>query len=618
MERNKKKNNFGKSLIFFIIFFIILVSFLNLVRLSSPSRTQEISYTEFLSLVDKGKITRVEVKVGEKGQIISGMLDPQTRFKTFAPEDPDLYRILKIKGVEIKAEREQSPWFANLLGVLFPILIFVGIWIFFLRQMRSTGNRAFSFGKSRARLIAKDEVKITFKDVAGAEEAKEELQEVVQFLKDPGRFEKLGAKIPKGILLVGPPGCGKTLMAKAVAGEAGVPFFSISGSDFVELFVGVGAARVRDLFEQGRKNAPCIIFIDEIDAVGRQRFAGIGGGHDEKEQTLNQLLVELDGFNPREGVIVMGATNRPDVLDPALLRPGRFDRRVVINLPEVRERELILRLHMRGKPVTKEIDVLSLARQTPGFSGADLENLINEASLLAARRGKKEIEMEDLEEAIERVIAGPERKTRLLKGKEKEIVAYHESGHAIVAYSLPHADPIHKISIIPRGTWALGYTLQLPLEDRHIATKSELMDKLTVLLAGRATEELIFKEETTGAQNDLKQAAILARKMVTEYGMSEKLGPLTLGEREEMVFLGRDLVKERLYSEEFAFNIDKEVQRIIGDCYARAKGILVKKRTKLKELAQILLKEEVLEKEKLKKILKKPKSRKTPSRRDEN
>ena len=469
--------------------------------------------------------------------------------------------------------------------------------------MRVTGNKALSFGKSRAKIASKEKVRVTFEDVAGAEEAKEELKEIIEFLKNPQKFQRMGAKIPKGVLLVGPPGCGKTLLARAVAGEAGVPFFSISGSDFVEMFVGVGAARVRDLFDQARKNAPCIIFIDELDAVGRQRFAGIGGGHDEKEQTLNQLLVELDGFSPREGIIVMGATNRPDVLDAALLRAGRFDRRITINVPDIREREKILQLHMRNKPFDIDVDVKVLARRTPGFVGSDLENLVNEASLLAARKNKERIGMADLEEAIERVVAGPEKKSRVIREKEKKIIAYHESGHALVGNILPNADPVHKVSIIPRGSAALGYTLQLPLEDRYLATRSELMDKLCVLLAGRASEKLIFNEVSTGAQNDLTRATHIVRKMVCEYGMSDKLGPVALGTGAEEVFLGRDLLKERNYSEELAYEVDKEISRIVQEAYERAYRILKENKDKLVQLAEELEVKEVLEEDDIKRIL---------------
>ena len=470
------------------------------------------------------------------------------------------------------------------------------------------GSKLWSFGKAKAYLIEKNKPKVTFSDVAGIEEAKEELKEVIEFLKDPKRFQRLGGRIPKGVLLVGPPGCGKTLLAKAVAGEADVPFFSISGSDFVELFVGVGASRVRDLFEQAKKAAKtsgrgAIIFIDEIDAVGRQRFAGIGGGHDEREQTLNQLLVEMDGFQTEEGIIVLAATNRPDVLDPALLRPGRFDRHIVIDAPDMKGREEILKVHTRKIRLAKDVDLGVIAKQTPGFSGADLENLCNEAALLAARKNKEAVEMEELQEAIERVIAGPQRKSRVISKKEKEIIAYHEAGHAFLSLYLPGADPLHKFSIVPRGISALGYTMQLPLQDRYILTKSELLDRLCVLLGGRAAEELVLKDITSGAQNDLEQATKLARRMVTELGMSEVLGNLTLGRKEGPVFLGRDLVEQKDYSDSTAQLIDKEVKRLVDEAYEKAKKILKENLEKLKILADRLLEKEVLTSEEVKEIV---------------
>jgi len=593
---NKKDNKkFGVSLFLFFIIFIVIISFLNFFRLSSSQVKEiEISYTEFLEMVEKNRVE----KVAMKGSSISGILSNGGRFRTYAPNDPDLISILREKKVGIEVYPEGSSWIISFLGGLLPFLVIIGIWVYLARKMSAGGSKAFSFGKSRARLVSKEKMRVTFNDVAGAREAKEELREIIEFLKNPQKFQRLGAKIPKGIILVGPPGCGKTLLAKAVAGEAGVPFFSISGSDFVEMFVGVGAARVRDLFEQGRRNAPSIIFIDELDAVGRQRFAGIGGGHDEKEQTLNQLLVELDGFNPREGVIIMGATNRPDVLDVALLRPGRFDRRITINVPDIKEREEILALHMRGKPIAKDVDIKILARRTPGFVGADLENLVNEASLLAAREGKDKIGMKELEESIDRVIAGPEKKSRVMREREKKIISYHESGHTLVGNLLPFADPIYKVSIIPRGSAALGYTLQLPLEDKYLATKSELLDKLTTLLAGRASEELIFNEVSTGAQDDLKKATYLARKMVCDYGMSEKLGPVALGSNSE-VFLGRDLLKEKNYSEELAFNVDEEIHNIVESCYQKALDILKKHKDKLIRLAKRLEEKEILNKEEI-------------------
>ncbi|KKL80767.1 hypothetical protein LCGC14_2001460 [marine sediment metagenome] len=582
----KKKNNnkFIRNLFLLFIVFVVVISLFNFIQLSSRVQETKLSYSQFMGMVEGNQIDKITMK----GNLITGQLDERTRFQTFAPNDPELISILRENGVEIEVYPEGSSWL-GLLGGLLPILIFVGIWIYIMRQMRFTGNKALSFGKSRAKMTSNEAAKTTFRDVAGAEEAKEELKELIEFLKTPQKFQRLGAKIPKGILLVGPPGCGKTLLARAVAGEAGVPFFSISGSDFVEMFVGVGASRVRDLFEQGRKNAPCIIFIDELDAVGRQRFAGIGGGHDEKEQTLNQLLVELDGFSSRKGVIIIAATNRPDVLDMALLRPGRFDRKITVNIPDIREREAILALYMKNKPVAKEVNIKVLARRTPGFVGSDIETLVNEASLLAARKNKNEIAMKELEEAIDRVIAGPEKKSRVMKDKERKIIAYHESGHTLVGNILPNADPIHKVSIIPRGSVALGYTLQLPLEDRYLATKSELLDKLSVLLAGRASEEVIFKEVSTGAQNDLEQATHIARKMVCDYGMSEKMGPMTLGKGNGEVFLGRDFLKEKNYSEEMAFNIDKEIMSLIKQCHETALRILKKYKGKLIRLAVKLL-----------------------------
>ena len=628
-QKPVRRNKFAKNLFLLFLVFVVVVSLFNFVRLGSGIRQTELSYSEFLSMVERNQISKVLIK----GNWIEGELNEITNFKTYVPNDPDLISMLREKGVEIGAEPESSPWVSSLLGGLLPILIFVGVWIYIIRSMRTTGNRALSFGKSRARLTSKEKMKATFADVGGLREAKEELKEIVEFLKNPQKFQRLGAKIPKGVILVGPPGGGKTLLARAVAGEAGVAFFSISGSDFVEMFVGVGAARVRDLFEQGRKSAPCIIFIDELDAVGRQRFAGIGGGHDEKEQTLNQLLVELDGFSPRSGVIIIGATNRPDVLDSALLRPGRFDRRISLNVPDIREREEILALYMKNKPMAKEVNVKVLARRTPGFVGSDIENLVNEASLLAARTNKNEIGMEELEESIDRVIAGPEKKSRVMMKKEKRIIAYHESGHTLVGNVLPYADPIHKVSIIPRGSVALGYTLQLPVEDRYLATKSELMDKLSVLLAGRASEDLALKEVSTGAQNDLKQATIIVRKMICDYGMSEKLGPVTLGAGDTEVFLGRDFLKEKNYSEELAFDIDKEIRRIIEESYSRALEILRENKDKLDSLARTLEEKEVLDKEEIEGIIGKkmvgedvPKSKKVvrkrvlhkASRRDES
>ena len=499
--------------------------------------------------------------------------------------------------------RPESGWMLNIFTTLLPVLLLIGVWFFILRQMQIGGSKAMSFGKSRAKLNTDSQNKVTFEDVAGCDEAKEELQEVVEFLKDANKFQKLGGKIPHGVLLHGPPGTGKTLLARAIAGEANVPFFSISGSDFVEMFVGVGASRVRDLFEQGKKHSPCIIFMDEIDAVGRQRFAGVGGGHDEREQTLNQLLVEMDGFNTTEEVILIAATNRPDVLDPALLRPGRFDRQIVIDLPDLKGRLGILKVHTKNVVLSKDADLQVLARRTPGFSGADIHNSVNEAALLAARKNKDCVQMEDFEEAIERVTAGPERKSRAITDKEKRIVAYHESGHALVGIYNKEVDPVHKVSILPRGR-ALGYTMHLPVEDRYLTTRNELMARMATLLGGRVAEDLIFGDVTTGAQSDLERITDVAHKMVCQFGMSDKLGPLTFGLNENQVFLGRDFYKDREYSEEIAFEIDKEVRQIVDECYHRARTVLEANRDVLDALAKALLEREVLTAEEVKKIIK--------------
>lgn len=483
-----------------------------------------------------------------------------------------------------------------LFTVLLPLGFLVVLWMLFMRQAQMGGNQALSFGRSRAKRLNENVPKITFEDVAGVDEAKQELEEIVEFLKNAKKFQALGAKIPKGVLLLGPPGCGKTLLARAIAGEAGVPFFHISGSDFVEMFVGVGASRVRDLFDTAKANRPSLIFIDEIDAVGRQRGAGLGGGHDEREQTLNQLLVEMDGFDPNAGVILIAATNRPDVLDPALLRPGRFDRRVVVDNPDANGRAAILNIHTRGKPLSDNVNIMNLARRTPGFSGADLANLVNEAALLAARREQTKIFMTDFEDSIDRVIAGPERKSRIISEKEKEMVAYHEVGHAIVSEMLPNADPVHKVSILPRGT-ALGYTIQLPTQDKYLSTKSELLDRVAGLLGGRVSEKLVFNEISTGATNDLEHATEIVRAMVCEYGMSEKIGPLTLGRRHGTPFLGRDLAEDRNYSEEMAMSIDKEIREVMEEAFQRANGILVENRQKMDSIVKVLLEKETLERE---------------------
>jgi cell division protease FtsH len=509
----------------------------------------------------------------------------------------------KLAQVKIAVEKRSriGEW-VTILGGLLPLVFVAVLFYLLMRQAQGANNQAFSFGKSRARLFTTERPTVTFDDVAGVDEAKEELKEVVEFLREPQKFAALGARIPKGVLLVGPPGTGKTLLAKAVAGEAGVPFFSISGSEFVEMFVGVGAARVRDLFDQAKRHSPCIVFIDEIDAVGRYRGAGLGGSHDEREQTLNQILVEMDGFDTDTNVIVMAATNRPDILDPALLRPGRFDRRIVLDRPDVKGRKAILQVHVRNKPLDKDVDLDVLARETPGFVGADIENMVNEAAILAARRNKKAIGMKEFQEAIERVIAGPERKSRIISEEEKRIIAYHEAGHALVMHFLPNCDPVHKISIIARGM-ALGYTMPLPEEDRYLHRKSKFLDELAGLLGGRAAEEIVFGDITTGAANDLEQATKLARAMVTRYGMSEKLGPMTFGEKQELVFLGKEIGEQREYSEKVAQEIDEEVRRIIREAYERAKEILIKHRDKLDRLAQALMEKETLEGDELKAYL---------------
>lgn len=509
-------------------------------------------------------------------------------------------QIAKIK-IEVEPPSSWGNWL-TLLGSILPAIFILVIFYLMMRQAQGANSQAFSFGKSRARIFTGDKPTVTFEDVAGVEEAKEELREVVEFLKEPEKFISLGARIPKGILLVGAPGTGKTLLAKAVSGEAGVPFFSISGSEFVEMFVGVGASRVRDLFDQAKRHSPCIVFIDEIDAVGRHRGAGLGGSHDEREQTLNQILVEMDGFDTDTNVIILAATNRPDILDPALLRPGRFDRRVVLDRPDVKGRKAILEVHVRGKPLADDVDLMVLARETPGFVGADIENLVNEAAILAARRNKKAIGMQEFEEAIERVIAGPERKSRLISDEEKRIIAYHEAGHALVMHELPHCDPVHKVSIVSRGL-ALGYTMPLPEEDRYLKHRAKFKDELAGLLGGRAAEELVFKDVTTGAANDLEQATKLARKMVCEYGMSEKLGPMTFGWKEELVFLGKEIGEQRDYSEAVAHEIDMEVRRLIEEAYSRAKEILISHRDKLEAIAQRLIEEETLEGDELKALL---------------
>lgn len=586
-----------------IIYLVIIMFAVFAIKMAVPPKTEikELAYNQFYTYLAEEKVKSVTLKVdGEGGYRVDGTLRDGSRFATYAPSsDPNLHRLLTEETINGKmtvryVPAQETPWWAGLFSSLLPVLLIVGFVFFMLQQSQGSGNRVMQFGRSRARLLDPDKKKVTFADVAGVDEAKEELQEIVDFLKDPKRYNEIGAKIPKGVLLYGPPGTGKTLLARAVAGEAGVAFFSISGSDFVEMFVGVGAARVRDLFEQAKKNAPCIVFVDEIDAVGRQRGAGLGGGHDEREQTLNQLLVEMDGFNANEGIIIIAATNRPDILDPALLRPGRFDRQIVVDRPDLKGRKEILLVHFRGKPLAEDVDPEVLARRTPGFTGADLANMVNEAALLAARRNKKKITMKELEDSIERVIAGPEKKSRIMSEEEKRLVAYHEAGHAVVGGLLPHTDPVHKISIIPRGR-AGGYTLLLPTEDRNYLTKSRLLDEITTLLGGRVAESLVLKEISTGAQNDLERATELVRKMITEYGMSEELGPLTFGRKQEQVFLGRDLARDRNYSEAIAFSIDKEARQIIEKCYNKAKKILEENINKLHLVANTLLEKETIE-----------------------
>ena len=591
-------NKFFRNVSFYLLIIIIAISIIDYYS-SRTNNKQEITYTSFLQQVQEQKVEKVTIIENT----VRGKLKDGTEFTTVVPNDPTLINTLREKGVDIKAEQPpQPPWWTTIFSSILPMLLLIGVWFFIMQQTQGGGNRVMSFGKSRAKLHSEDKIKVSFRDVAGADEAKQELEEVVEFLKHPKKFNDLGARIPKGVLLFGPPGTGKTLLARAVAGEAGVPFFSISGSDFVEMFVGVGASRVRDLFEQAKKNAPCIVFIDEIDAVGRQRGAGLGGGHDEREQTLNQLLVEMDGFGVNEGIIIIAATNRPDILDPALLRPGRFDRQITVDRPDVRGRQEILKVHTKGKPVAKEVDLDVLARRTPGFTGADLSNLVNEAALLAARRNKKRIEMPELEEASERVVAGPERKSKVISDRERKLTAYHEAGHALVGMLLPNADPVHKVSIIPRGR-AGGYTLMLPKEDRYYATRSELLDQLKTLLGGRVAEALVLKEISTGAQNDLERATDLVRKMITQWGMSEKLGPITFGRRQEQVFLGRDIAQDRNYSEEVAFTIDQEVRRIIEDGYKQTEEMLQQNLEKLTLMANALLERETLEAEELEQLM---------------
>lgn len=594
----KRVGPFYKNLAIWLVISVMMILLFNLFN-QPRSSSEKIIFSEFLSALDRGEIKEVTIQ----GHNISGRFANRREFKTYAPNYPELIKILREKEVKISAKpEEESPWYMTLLVSWFPMLLLIGFWVFFMRQMQAGGTKAMSFGKARVKLLNERHQKVTFLDVAGIDESKEELQEIIEFLRDPKKFTKLGGRIPKGVLLVGPPGTGKTLLARAIAGEANVPFFSISGSDFVEMFVGVGASRVRDLFIQGKKHAPCIIFIDEIDAVGRHRGAGLGGGHDEREQTLNQLLVEMDGFESNEGVIIVAATNRPDVLDPALLRPGRFDRQVVVPRPDVKGREEILKVHTRKTPLAEDVSLSILARGTPGFTGADLENLVNEAALLAARRGRSKVAMDDFEAAKDKVLMGVERRTMIISEEEKRLTAYHEAGHTLVAKFLPCADPIHKVTIIPRGR-ALGVTQQLPAEDKHTLSRDYILNKITIFLGGRAAEELVLHTQTTGAGNDLEMATEWARKMVCDYGMSERLGPVTFGKRDEHIFLGREIAQAKDYSEKTAIEIDEEIKRVVLENYNRAKGIILENMDKLHRLATALLEKEVLAGEEIDQVL---------------
>ena len=600
---NKTSKNVGM----YIVLIVLVVSLVN-VFLSPDTKSSKdmktLPYSAFISEVNSGNVQKVEID----NEQVKGTLKSGTEFTTYILDAATLPSTIAEKGVEVEiVPPPKNSWITALLTSLLPTLLLIGVWIYFIYNMQGGGNKVMGFAKSKAKMFMDNRPKVTFDDVAGCDEAKEELEEVVQFLKSPDKFTKLGAKVPRGVLLLGSPGTGKTLLSRAVAGEADVPFFSISGSDFVEMFVGVGAARVRDLFEQARKFQPCIIFIDEIDAVGRHRGAGLGGGHDEREQTLNQLLVEMDGFEAGAGIILIAATNRPDILDPALLRPGRFDRQVVVDRPDVKGRRDILKVHLKGKVVADGVNIDVLARRTPGFVGADLANLVNEAALLSARRGKDKLEMPEFEEAIDRVMAGPERKSRIISKAEREIIAYHEAGHALIASKLEGTDPVHKISIIPRGHMALGYTLQLPEEDRFLISRRELADKITVLLGGRTAELIRFGDVTTGASNDLERATQTARQMVTQFGMSDRLGLVTLGKKQHEVFLGREIVEDKNYSDEIAYAIDQEVRSIIDDSFDAAKKILTEHRDRLEEITALLLEKEVLEGDELDELLGYPK-----------
>ena len=598
MIKNKNLSPLNKG-IFVWLFIILIVLFLFNIYHKPKKHYENVMFSDFVEAVNSSRVASVVIQ----GKNITGVFKDGGEFKSYAPDDPELVKTLRDSGVRIQAKPdEDSGIWQSIFVSWFPMLLLIGVWIFFMRQMQAGGGKALAFGKSKARIVNARENKVTFQDVAGIEEAKVELEEIIEFLRDPKKFTKLGGRIPKGVLLVGQPGTGKTLLARAIAGEADVPFFSISGSDFVEMFVGVGASRVRDLFNQGKKNAPCIIFIDEIDAVGRHRGAGLGGGHDEREQTLNQLLVEMDGFESNEGVIIIAATNRPDVLDPALLRPGRFDRQIVVAIPDVKGREAILGVHTKKTVLSRLVDLSIVARGTPGFSGADLANLVNEAALLAARRNKKEIEISDLEEAKDKVLMGVERRSMIIPYEERRNAAYHEAGHGLVAKMIPGSDPIHKMTIIPRGR-ALGITQQLPIDERHTYPREYLMDNITILLGGRAAEELVLNHQTTGAGNDIERATEIARKMVCEWGMSEKLGPLNYGKKDEHIFLGKEIQRQRDFSDDTARDIDGELRRIVTNCFDRALRILRDNNDILHAIAKNLLEKEVLDGQEIDRII---------------
>lgn len=593
-------NSRSKNLVFWVVIGLFMILLFNLLNAPPREPIQEVAFSDFITKLEEGEVREVTIT----DRRISGVLKEGNQFTTYAVEYPDLVALLREHDVRVEAKPDDDhPWYITFLVTWGPFILFLGLWLFLMRQMQMGGNRALSFGKSRARQLTEDRKKITFADVAGIEEAKNEVLEIVDFLMDPQKFQKLGGRIPKGVLITGPPGTGKTLLAKAIAGEAGVPFFNISGSDFVEMFVGVGASRVRDLFEQGRKHAPCIIFIDEIDAVGRLRGAGLGGGHDEREQTLNQLLVEMDGFGTTEGVILIAATNRPDVLDPALLRPGRFDRRVIVSRPDVKGRIEILKVHSKNVPVASNVEMETIARGTPGFTGADLENLINEAALFAARQNKTAVDVKDFDYAKDKILMGVERRSMVISDEEKRVTAYHEAGHTLMAKLIPGTDPVHKVTIIPRGQ-ALGLTMQLPLEDRYSHSRQFLYNNLAILMGGRVAEELVLNDITTGAGNDIERATELARKMVCEWGMSEALGPLTFGKKEEEIFLGREFATHRDYSEDIAKTIDKEVKSMITQSYERARRTLKENMAALIALAQALLEREALDSHEIDQILK--------------